>query len=102
MLAAVRLVLWAFFRSLIGLRYRIRIHGREHLEHCKHGTLILPNHPAYIDPPVVFTSLWRHLQPRPLLYEGNFHNPVFSPLMKLMRAVMSSAHPSHEIRTVSP
>src|SRR5438045_2064391 len=87
MVNALRFLLWAVFRALLWTRYRIRVHGLEQIRDCKQGTLILPNHPAYIDPPVVFLSLWRHLQPRPLLFEGNFHNPVFYPLMKLMRAV---------------
>jgi long-chain-fatty-acid--[acyl-carrier-protein] ligase len=75
------------FRLLLSLRYRVRIHGLEHLADFKEKTLILPNHPAYIDPPLVFTALWGALEPRPLLFEGNFHNPVFYPLMKLARAV---------------
>jgi acyl-CoA synthetase (AMP-forming)/AMP-acid ligase II/1-acyl-sn-glycerol-3-phosphate acyltransferase/acyl carrier protein len=87
MLAPVRFFLWALFRLLLSLRYRIRVHGAEQLRDLKGGSVVLPNHPAYIDPPLAFMSLWRLLQPRPLLYEGNFHNPVFYPLMKLMRAV---------------
>src|SRR5580704_667773 len=87
MLAPLRFLLWALFRLLLALRYRIRVHGLKQLRDLKGGTVVLPNHPAYIDPPLAFTSLWRALQPRPLLYEGNFHNPIFYPLMKLMRAV---------------
>src|SRR5207253_6271469 len=44
-------------------------------------------HPAYIDPPLVFLSLWRALKPRPLGFEGNFQNPLIYPLMKLIRAI---------------
>jgi long-chain-fatty-acid--[acyl-carrier-protein] ligase len=87
MLHGLRVVLWVMFRLLLSLRYRVRVHGLEHLQEFKEHTLILPNHPAYIDPPLVFTALWGALQPRPLLFEGNFHNPVFYPLMKLVRAV---------------
>jgi long-chain-fatty-acid--[acyl-carrier-protein] ligase len=86
-MAIVRFFLWAMFRLLISLRYRVRVHGLEQLKVLKGGTLILPNHPAYMDPPIVFTSLWRALEPRPLLFEGNFQNPVLYPLMKLVRAV---------------
>jgi long-chain-fatty-acid--[acyl-carrier-protein] ligase len=87
MLAPLRFTLWAIFRSLLSLRYRIRVHGAEQLGGLKGGTVVLPNHPAYMDPPVTFLSLWRDLKPRPLLFEGNFHNPIFYPLMKLMRAI---------------
>jgi long-chain-fatty-acid--[acyl-carrier-protein] ligase len=83
---AVRYVFWAMAKLLLSLRYRVWIHGKEQLRGL-HGTLVLPNHPAYMDPPLTFTSLWPALQPRPLLFEGNFQNPVLYPLMKLIRAV---------------
>jgi long-chain-fatty-acid--[acyl-carrier-protein] ligase len=83
----VRFILWAMFRLLVSLRYRVRVHGLEHLRNFKEGTLILPNHPAYMEPPLVFLSLWRALKPRPLAFEGNFQNPVLYLLMKLIRAV---------------
>src|SRR3984893_7334138 len=83
----VRFLLWAMFRLLLSLRYRVWVHGLEQVRNFKEGTLILPNHPAYMDPPLVFTSLWRALKPRPLLFEGNFQNLLFYPLMKLIRAV---------------
>jgi long-chain-fatty-acid--[acyl-carrier-protein] ligase len=87
MLQAVRYIFWAMARLFLSLRYRVRVHGKQQLRDCKKGTLILPNHPAYMDPPLVFTTLWPALKPRPLLFEGNFHNPVLYPLMKLIRAV---------------
>jgi long-chain-fatty-acid--[acyl-carrier-protein] ligase len=100
MATAMRFTLWVVARFLLSLRYRIRVHGLEQLKGAKRGTLILPNHPAYIDPPVTFTTLWRIFQPRPLLYEGNFDNPVLFPLMKLMRAVPlpSMERPSRKAR----
>ena len=39
--------------------------------------LILPNHPGYIDPPIVITTLFPTLHPRPLLFEGNFGHNLF-------------------------
>lgn len=83
----LRYLFWAVFRGILALRYRIRIQGQEQLEELKGPTIILPNHPAYIDPPVVLLSLWPKLKPRPLLFEGNFQNPLFYPLMKLLRAI---------------
>src|SRR3984893_448690 len=83
----VRFLLWAMFRLLLSLRYRVWVHGLEQVRNFKEGTLILPNHPAYMDPPLVFTSLWRALQPRPLVFEGNFQNLLFYLVMKLVRAV---------------
>ena len=86
-MGVVRFTLWAIFRLLISLRYRVRVHGLEQVRNFKEGTLILPNHVALMDPPLVFTSLWRALKPRPLVFEGNFQNLLFYPLMKLVRAV---------------
>ena len=34
--------------------------------------LILPNHPAYVDPFLVFMTFWPRLKMRPLVYAGNF------------------------------
>ena len=36
--------------------------------------LILPNHPAYIEPPTVLTRLWPKFKARPLILETNFKN----------------------------
>jgi long-chain-fatty-acid--[acyl-carrier-protein] ligase len=82
-----RYLVWGICRMLLALRYKIRVHGLEKLRSLKGGAVILPNHPAYIDPPLVFAGLWPALKPRPLLFEGNFHNPVLYPLMQLVRAV---------------
>ena len=82
----IRIVLWAISRLLISLRYRVRVHGLEQVRQFKEGTLLLPNHPGYMDPPLVFTSLWWAMEPRPVLFEGNFQNPVFYPLMGLISA----------------
>jgi long-chain-fatty-acid--[acyl-carrier-protein] ligase len=87
MLAPIRFLLWAIWKFLITLRYRIRIEGLDEVRDLSGPVLILPNHPAFVDPPVVFLSLWRIFQPRPLVFEGNFHNPVLYPFIKLIRAV---------------
>jgi long-chain-fatty-acid--[acyl-carrier-protein] ligase len=88
MALALRYFFWAVARMILSLRYRIRVHGLEEARRCcAERTLLLPNHPAFMDPILVFAALWPALKPRPLLYEGNFHNPVFYPLMKLLRAV---------------
>jgi long-chain-fatty-acid--[acyl-carrier-protein] ligase len=74
-------------RRVLSLRYRVRVHGLKQLGQIKGPVLVLPNHPGYIDPPLVLTALWPALHPRPMLYEGNFQNPIGGPLMKVLRAV---------------
>ena len=49
--------------------------------------LVLPNHPAYIDPLIVLTTLFPTLHPRPLLYEGNFQSVLLTPLLVLLDAL---------------
>jgi long-chain-fatty-acid--[acyl-carrier-protein] ligase len=49
--------------------------------------LILPNHPAYVDPMLVLPALWPRFQPRPMLYEANFRNLLFRPLLFILNAV---------------
>ncbi|HXG12505.1 MAG TPA: AMP-binding protein [Gemmataceae bacterium] len=74
-------------RMILRLRYRIRLHGAEQLHGVKGPALIVPNHPAYIDPAIVTPTLWQWLRPRPVLYEGNFPPLLLSLLVKLFRAV---------------
>src|SRR5262245_23165234 len=86
MLRAFRFFVWAVARLVLSLRYRVRVHGLEKVRGLR-GTIILPNHPAMIDPVILVTALWRTLHPRPTLYEGNFRNPLLRPLMTVLDAV---------------
>ncbi len=74
-------------RFLVWLRYRVRLHGAEQLRDLRGPVLVLPNHPALIDPVIVLATLWPRLHPRPMLYEGNFQNPVLWPVMMLLDAI---------------
>jgi long-chain-fatty-acid--[acyl-carrier-protein] ligase len=77
MLRFLRSVFWTLTRLVLALRYRVRVHGLEPLRDLKGPVLILPNHPAYIDPPLVVSALWPLLYPRPLIYEGFFRQPGY-------------------------
>ena len=50
--------------------------------------LILPNHPAYADPPNLLARLLPYFQMRPVFLETNFQNPVMAPF-----AWISARHP---------
>src|SRR5262245_40163300 len=86
MLRLLRFLMWAFARSVLALRYRVRVHGLDKARAVKGPLLILPNHPAFIDPVILLTWLWRPLRPRPLLFEGNFSGPLAA-LIPLMDAI---------------
>jgi long-chain-fatty-acid--[acyl-carrier-protein] ligase len=74
-------------RLVLSMRYRVRLHGAEQLRGLPGPVLILPNHPGYVDPPIVLTTLWPYLHPRPMLYEAHFRNPLLYPLMKVLNAL---------------
>src|SRR4051812_37594308 len=87
MLWLLRWFFWLQFRFLLWLRYRIRVHGRDEIARLKKPILILPNHPGLIDPPILITTLWPSLRPRPLVYESNFRNPFMALLGYLLNAL---------------
>jgi long-chain-fatty-acid--[acyl-carrier-protein] ligase len=49
--------------------------------------VILPNHPAYMDPPNVFRALWGRFRMRPMLKEVYFKSPVLFPFAWLLRGI---------------
>ncbi len=73
-------------KKLLELRYDIRVEGLDQLQGHR-GVLILPNHPAEIDPVVLSTVLWDLLRPRPVVVETFFNLPVLSPLMNFVKAI---------------
>jgi 1-acyl-sn-glycerol-3-phosphate acyltransferase len=73
-------------KSLLGLRYRVTVNGLDRINH-KRGVLVLPNHPAEIDPVIVTTTLWDLLHPRPVVIEGMYNLPLLNPIMKRIRAI---------------
>jgi long-chain-fatty-acid--[acyl-carrier-protein] ligase len=82
-----RYVLWTIGRLILALRYRVHIHGLEQLKGLKGPILLLPSHPAFVDPPLVFSNLYPYLRPRPVLFEENFHNPAMYPLLIALDAI---------------
>lgn len=82
-----RYALWLLFRFLSWLRYRVRVEGLEKLEGHEGPFLILPNHPAFIDPLLVITLLWPRMKPRPMLLEANFRSIFLRPIMSLLDAI---------------
>src|SRR5579862_1329288 len=85
MLWLLRYTLWLFAKGLFSLRYRVSLRGLDKLPKLKGGpVLVVPNHPAYIEPAIVLTTLWRPLNPRPLLFASMFSNPVLYPIMKIL------------------
>jgi long-chain-fatty-acid--[acyl-carrier-protein] ligase len=94
MLRWLRSAFWVLMRHLLSFRYRVHVHGLEKIRRLKGPVLVLPNHPAYIDPPIVVATLYPAIPLRPLVYEGLFFDPDYlqsplsKPLVKLLGAVL--------------
>lgn len=78
---------WNFCWLLSLLRYRVRIVGSEKLRGLRGPTLVMPNHPGYIDPPLLLCHMRLPGGIRPIVYAGNYRNPVLYPLMRLVDAL---------------
>lgn len=77
---------WGFCRFLLGFRYRTQVEGAEQLKSLSGPTLVIPNHPAYIDPPLVSSHIRLHKPLRPLVYSGTYRMLPLRPLMSLVNA----------------
>lgn len=66
------IIVFQLVRFFVGLRYKIKVKGLENLEPLK-GAVILPNHPAEIDPVFIILALWKKLRPRPLVVEHFYY-----------------------------
>ncbi len=86
---------WEFvgflLRAVISLRYRVEYRGLEKLntEHFnkKGGILFLPNHPAHMDPFMIYARLWPRFRMQPLVVEYIFRNPLLKPIMQISDAM---------------
>jgi len=64
-------------RSLLRLRYRIRVSGIGPVaERGASGILFLPNHPALIDPVIVISELWGGFAPAALADKDRIATPI--------------------------
>ena len=78
---------WLTARVLLLSRYRARVVGLEEVLRRPGPYLILPNHPAFLDPPLAVSELWPAFRFRPMLLETNFQNPLLAPMVPVLRAI---------------
>lgn len=81
-----RWLIWCVGALLLSPRYRVTVAGLEKVRGLKKA-IILPNHPGYMDPPLVLKTLWPGLKPRPMLLAGIFRNPVLFWLPRALNAI---------------
>src|SRR4051794_22303636 len=83
----LRWFFWMILRLGLAARYRVVVRGRGRLRGLKGALLILPNHPGYIDPFLLFGVLWPRLRMRPLVFSGTFKGLTGRFLVKLANAL---------------
>ena len=100
MLRLLRVLFWRLARGILRLRYRVEVTGLEGLRQLRGPTLVMPNHPGYVDPPLVVSHLQGILHLRPVVTSGMYRLPVLYPLMRLVDAleVPELAEHSHDAR----
>ncbi len=80
----------ALLRAILSLRYRVVVEGLDEIKkNLKkgQGILFLPNHPAEIDPVILFSNLHDNFSPCPLVVEHFYYLPGVSFFMKLTGAI---------------
>lgn len=87
LLQAARWAMWFVGRVILSWRYSYTVRGLDEALRQPGPYLILPNHPAYMDPPNLIVHLWPKFQLRPMLLETNFQNPILAPFGWLLRAI---------------
>lgn len=73
-------------RKLVNLRYKVTITGLDKLKGNK-GMLIMPNHPAELDPLIMASGLLSHFKIRPLVTETFYTLPVLNQLLNFVNAI---------------
>ena len=78
---------WNIVRWMLHLRYRVRVTGLEQLADLEGPTLVMPNHPGYIDPPLVLSHVRLGRPVRPVVFTGMYRNPMLHPIMRMVKAL---------------
>ena len=66
--------------------------GLEELRRDGRPILFLPNHPALIDPVILYALLGEEFRPRPLADAAQASKPGVRTLLRLLHAVMDATH----------
>ncbi len=83
-------ILNQFVKAVLRLRYQIVVKNGKALDEIKKNgrpTIFLPNHPAEVDPIILFTELKQAFNPHPLVVERFYYLPGAQLLMKLIHAI---------------
>jgi len=87
MLRLLQALFWWFGRCSLRLRYSVRVVGLEKLRGLTGPTLVMPNHPGYIDPPLVLTHVRLGQPVRPVVTASMYRRAILYPFMRLVQAL---------------
>ncbi len=82
----LRIVISISAKIALSIRYNVKIEGLDKLPSPAKKLLILPNHPAEIDPVILTIWLWKHCAPRPVVTERFFKDKLLAPVIRLTGA----------------
>lgn len=75
----------------LSLRYKIEVKGLDQLKKfsfsSSSGILFMPNHPAHMDPVMIFTLLWPKFRMRPIVTEYIYRLGILKPFMKTTKGI---------------
>lgn len=83
----LRSLLWVVMRVVLSLRYHVHLVQKDQIQGLQGPTLLLPNHPGYADPMLLWTHFYPRLRPRPVMAEITVQNPLFGPFVRLLRPI---------------
>ena len=72
----MRACFWMLIRFLTRFRYRVRVEGLEKLRDLRGPTLVMPNHPGLIDPPLVLSNVRIPGGLRPIVTTSMYRKPA--------------------------
>ena len=82
--------LLAVYKILLSLRYKVKVKGIDVLKRDS-PFLILPNHPAFVDPQILFSEIYRYTKVSPVVTDLYFQKPI----LKFIFRWLDSIHISH-------
>lgn len=83
-------------RALLWLRYRVRVRGADAVAaRGTRGILLLPNHPALIDPVILLAHLWPWFRPRAVADQDQVDRPVIRTLARRARVLTMPGTETH-------
>lgn len=84
-------LLHPFLAFALFLRYRIKVIGLKELDFSNVnptvGTLLLANHVAEVDPPILLHILWKRFRFHPIAIDSLFFDPLINWFLQLVSAI---------------